>query len=92
MHLRPGDILWNPSFYWHAVKNPTDSIGVGYRWLPPLYCLRMAPLYFILDLMATNPSFRKSMKLYKQDFNLIQLAETGRLEQYLNEPAQTKAS
>jgi len=81
--LEPGDILYNPPYWWHSVKNPTDSIGVGYRWLPPAHCLNRAPLYFLLDLCARNPSLLGSMKLAKTDINLIQLAQTGRLDEYL---------
>jgi hypothetical protein len=89
VHLRPGDVLWNPPFYWHAVKNVGDSIGVGYRWLPPLYCYKLSFLYSLLDTLATNPPIWKAYKLYKQDINLIHLAEYGRLEKYLGESKKT---
>lgn len=85
VHLKPGDVLWNPPFWWHAVKNLGDSIGVGYRWLPPLYCFKASPLYSFLDLCATNPPIWKSYKLYKQDINLIHMAEYGQLEKYEKE-------
>lgn len=81
VELEPGDILWNPPFVWHTIKNPTDSIGVGYRWIPPFYCMRRSPLYFTLDLFATKPPIWKSLGLMKEDMNLVHLAETGRLEQ-----------
>src|SRR5262249_49552347 len=45
VHLNPGDVLWNPPFYWHAVQNVSDSIGVGYRWLAPLYSFKISPLF-----------------------------------------------
>ncbi len=83
--LQPGDVLWNPPYVWHAVKNITDAIGVGYRWLTPSYSFKQAPLYATLDLFARNPNIFKSIKLFNEDFNLIQLAETGRLEAYLAE-------
>ena len=83
VHLKPGDVLWNPPYSWHTVQNLTDTIGVGYRWIAPLYTFQLAPLYFFLDLFATNPPFLKSLKLFKKDFNLVQLAETGRLDEYL---------
>jgi len=82
-HLKAGDILWNPPYVWHTVKNLTDSIGVGYRWINPFYCYATAPFYASLDLMAYNPPIWKSIKFYKEDFNLLQLAETGQLEDYL---------
>ena len=83
VHLKPGDVLFNPPYWWHCVTNPTDSIGVGYRWFAPAYVWRQSPLYFSLDLCATNPSIWKSLKLIKTDTNLIQLAQTGRLEAFL---------
>lgn len=83
--LEPGDVLWIPPYYWHTVQNPTDSIGVSYRWVPPLYCFKLQPLYWFLDLCARNPPIWKSYKIGKKDTNLIYLAETGRLEAYLKE-------
>jgi hypothetical protein len=47
VHLKQGDILWNPPYWWHTVKNITDSIGFGYRWIPPFYCLKQAIIFFI---------------------------------------------
>lgn len=32
-HLRPGDVLLIPPWWWHLVKNRTDSVGVSTRWL-----------------------------------------------------------
>jgi len=90
--LKPGDVLYNPPYWWHAVKNTTDSIGVGYRWLPPLHSLRQAPLYFLLDLCATNPSLYKTLKLVKTDVNLIWLAQTGQLEAFLKAEKVKKGS
>ncbi len=83
--LNPGDILWNPPYVWHTVKNVSDSIGVGYRWINPFYCYATAPFYATLDLLAYNPPIWKSVKFYKEDFNLLQLAETGQLDDYLNQ-------
>lgn len=82
-NLKPGDILWNPPYYWHAVHNTTDSIGVGYRWLSPFNAFSLAPLYFILDLFARNPPFWKAYKLVQKDMNLMWLAETGKLDEYI---------
>lgn len=91
VHLKPGDVLWNPPFYWHAVKNVGNSIGVGYRWLPPLHCYKSSFLYSLLDTFAKNPPIWKAYKLYKQDINLIHLAEYGRLEEYLDEKEKVPA-
>jgi len=81
--LKPGDILWNPPFWWHAVVNESDSIGIGYRWLPRAYCFGQQPLYTALDHLATKPSMRKGYKLSKKDTNLVHLAEDKRLKSFL---------
>jgi hypothetical protein len=86
--LSPGDVLWLPPYYWHCVQNPTDSIGVSYRWLPPLYGFTIAPLYLFLDFCATNPPLWKGLKMVSKDSNLIYLAETGQLDNYLKEKAE----
>jgi len=89
--LNPGDVLWLPPFYWHCVLNPTDSIGVSYRWVPPFYGFTVAPLYMFLDFCATNPPIWKGAKITKQDANLIYLAETGQLDDYLKKKAEREA-
>jgi hypothetical protein len=86
--LQPGDILWNPPFYWHTVKNASDSIGVGYRWTDPFYSFTIAPLYMFLDLFAIHPPIWKSWRLLKKDNNLVHLAESGQLENYLKQKAE----
>lgn len=86
--LKPGDILWNPPFWWHAVVNQSDSIGVGYRWVPKnSYCFRQNFLYSFLDHFAMKPPIWKGYKLSKKDTNLVHLAEDGRLEAYLKKQA-----
>ncbi len=81
VHLKPGDILWNPPFYWHAVINETDSIGVGYRWLSPFYSWKTSPFYMFLDIFATRPPIWHSYRLYKKDINELHLAEVKNLEE-----------
>jgi len=81
VHLKPGDILWNPPFYWHTVQNETDSIGVGYRWVSPFYSFKISPLYMFLDLFARNPPIWKAWGLYKKDINELHLAEMKKLEE-----------
>lgn len=88
VHLKPGDILYNPPYYWHTVKNIGDSIGVGYRWLNLGHNLSHEPLYAFLDLCVTKPSFWKTMKLSRIDVNLLHLAETGQLKQYMRQQKQ----
>ena len=91
VHLKPGDVFWNPPFYWHAVSNPTDSIGVGYRWLSPFNAYLRSPLYFSLDMMSFRPPIWKSMKLYKNDLNTLHLAEVRRLEEAKKKIAEQEA-
>ena len=83
--LEPGDILYNPPHYWHTVKNIGASIGVGYRWLPLRQNLIKWPWYTFFDLTVRKPNFFKTIKLLKQDVNLLHLAETGKLKQYLKD-------
>lgn len=85
VHLKPGDVFWNPPFYWHAVKNIGESIGVGYRWFSPFYMFKTSPLYSFLDLCVTNPPFWKAYQLYRKDINLIHLAEHGKLDKFLED-------
>lgn len=82
--LEPGDILYNPPHYWHTVKNIDASIGVGYRWLPLWDNMKKWPWYTFFDLTVRKPTFFKTLKLLKQDVNLLHLAETGKLKEYLH--------
>ncbi len=91
VHLKPGDILWNPPFYWHAVKNVDDSIGVGYRWLSPFYSFKISPLYMLLDMFATKPPIWKAYSLYKKDINELHLAEVKNLEEARRKMAEQEA-
>ena len=84
-YLKPGDVLFNPSYYWHAVKNHGDTIGVGFRWLPLGYTFRKFPLYAFLDMCAMRPPFWKTWKLSQIDPNLTHLAEHGKLKEYLKQ-------
>ncbi len=53
--LEPGDVLFNPAFFWHQVQNLSPTIGVGYRWTSFKQALRVAPLQTMITLTATNP-------------------------------------
>ncbi|MFT6982578.1 MAG: hypothetical protein ACJAUD_001345 [Crocinitomicaceae bacterium] len=79
VHLKAGDVFYNPPYMWHAVQNPTDSIGVGYRYFTPLKSYATAPLYFFLEMFAFNPPVWKSWRNY-DDINLIHLLETGMIK------------
>ena len=80
VHLKPGDVFYNPPYYWHAVQNATDSIGVGYRWFAPFHAWKISPLYMTLDCFATKPPIWKMFSLYTKDVNTLHLAEVKRLE------------
>lgn len=83
--IKPGDVLWMPSFYWHTVKNLTNTIGANYRWLNPFSAFRMAPLYMFLDLFQINPSIWKLLKMSMEDPNKAILARHHNLSKYLHE-------
>jgi len=84
VHLKPGDIFYNPPHYWHTVQNPTDSIGIGYRWLSPYLSFKAAPLYTFLDLISA-PFNTHIYKDRKKDYYLIHLMEQGLYKEFLNE-------
>ena len=54
--LNPGDVLFNPAFYWHQVRNLSDAIGVGYRWTSMRQALRISKVQSLITTTATNPS------------------------------------
>jgi hypothetical protein len=80
--LKPGDVLYNPPYWWHAVKNIGNTIGFGYRWLPFWDTLKSNPLYTFLDLFAVRPPIWKTWKLSQIDPNLTHLAEVGKLKEF----------
>ena len=83
--LEQGDVLWNPPYMWHTVRNETDAIGVGYRWIDFPLNIRIDPVYGILDLFVKNPPIWKSIKMGKEDYNLVQYMERKEeLENFLN--------
>jgi hypothetical protein len=53
--LEPGDVLYNPPFWWHQVENLTATIGVGVRWFGLPSILKASTTQALLTLMATNP-------------------------------------
>ena len=76
--LKPGDILWNPAYTWHAVRNLEDStFGVGYRWVTPASCFQLEPLYAALDCLATKPPIWRSFGLSRQSFQLLFLSQSN---------------
>ncbi|MCB0401875.1 MAG: cupin-like domain-containing protein [Flavobacteriales bacterium] len=80
VHLKPGDVFYNPAYMWHSVKNPTDSIGVGYRFFTPFKTFARTPLYFFLDLFAFKAPIWKTWRNF-DDINLFHLMESGKLKE-----------
>ena len=69
VELKPGDVFYNPPYMWHAVKNMSENIGVGFRWVSAGSAFKTSPLYYLLDLMAYRPSYFKAYKWHKNDGN-----------------------
>jgi hypothetical protein len=54
--LNPGDVLFNPPFWWHHVTNITDSVAIGIRWYDVVNAMTASSTQNILSMLATNPS------------------------------------
>ena len=59
VELEPGDVLFNPAFFWHQVRNLSAGIGVGYRWTSLRQALRTTTAQSVITMTATNPSILK---------------------------------
>lgn len=68
--LEPGDILYNPPFFWHQTRNFGITIGVGIRWFSIPNMLKSSLSHLILTLTASNPSILGAKKL-KGNFNKV---------------------
>ena len=68
--LEPGDVLFNPPFWWHQVKNLTPSIGVGFRWFDIIDNLKANATGTAMTLMSTNPTIWTATK-HRTDFSAI---------------------
>jgi hypothetical protein len=54
--LKAGDILFNPSFYWHHIEYNSESITIGLRWLNLYSTLKSSITMAALVGLAYNPS------------------------------------
>jgi hypothetical protein len=84
-HLRPGDILWVPPFWWHEVENLTETIAVSYRFSSIAAALRSSIAFTALRVLSTNPPIWKTMAYGKQDTNLIWAHSGGFIREVLAE-------
>tara|TARA_B100000900_G_C20580326_1_gene717253 strand:+ start:664 stop:1668 length:1005 start_codon:yes stop_codon:yes gene_type:complete len=66
--LKPGDILYNPSSWWHHVTNKSTSIGVGFRWFNMYRSIQLSLIQTLLTLSCYNPPIWKAIKLSRRDF------------------------
>ena len=61
--LEPGDVLYNPPFFWHQVRGLDTNIGVGFRWFALESILKISISSFLMTLTASNPSVREANKV-----------------------------
>ncbi len=53
--LEPGDVLFNPAYFWHDVLNLSETVAVSFRWVSPGIHFRAPWVPQLLDLFSTNP-------------------------------------
>ena len=76
--LQPGDVLFNPAFWWHSVYNETDyTIGVATRLFDgtirtALHSLKQNPLFSFETIFLTRP-FGRTFALKPKDVEEIVL-------------------
>lgn len=62
-HLRPGDVLLNPPWWWHAVNNLTpETIGCATRWVGIPNLRATNPIYTTIASLSPHNPLRKRMK------------------------------
>jgi hypothetical protein len=68
--LEPGDVLFNPPFWWHHVRNVTSCISIGIRWYSFANAMKASKTQNILAFLATSPSLysaaRNSVEYWKR--------------------------
>jgi hypothetical protein len=68
--LQPGDILYNPNFFWHFVTSLEPSVSLGYRWIDPGAIWKQDPTLGFLTFCSFYPPLWKVSQL-KDDFTKI---------------------
>ena len=61
--LEPGDVLYNPPFFWHQARSIDTNIGVGFRWFSLAAILKVSPSQLLMTVTATNPSVKEAKKV-----------------------------
>lgn len=57
--LEPGDVLYNPPFFWHQTENLGDAIGVSFKWSYLPSSIRSSGMQSLLTFLSTNPPIWK---------------------------------
>jgi hypothetical protein len=63
--IHAGDVLWFPALVWHQVENPTDSIGVAYKFFHLPSSFKSSKILTLLFFFATKPFIFQSFFMSK---------------------------
>lgn len=58
-HLKPGDVLYFPAWYFHSVENLTESWGIGYRFPYVRNILKSSVTLTFVRFFLSHPPFWK---------------------------------
>lgn len=56
--LEPGDILYNPPYFWHYVHTWEPSIAVAYKWINFSHCLKISKSLTIAPFFCKHSTLR----------------------------------
>lgn len=54
--LYPGDLLFNPPYYWHRVTNVTDTISLAYRFTTPFQAFKSSRFLTLMTFLGSDPN------------------------------------
>lgn len=60
--MEPGDILYNPPFWWHRVSNESHNVSIGLRWYDFRSAMSASATQNILSFLATNPTMLSAVR------------------------------
>ena len=89
-HLKPGDILYVPPFFWHEVENLSETIAVGYRFSSLRAAIFSSKSFLAIRALSMNPPIWKTHEYGRLDTNLIWAHASGIAEQVLAERERRK--